>query len=450
MDALQTRVEDLANEAELKKQVETILDLAKKKGATDAEVGLSVSQGLSLTVRLQELENIEFNRDKGIGITVYKGHKKGSASTNDLSLEAIEHTLDAALNLAEYTEEDPFSGLADKESMAQEIIDCDLYHPWSISIDDAKAMAFECEKYALDEDSRISNSEGASIGSYQAFRVYGNTHGFIGGYPSTRHMLSCVVIAEDAHGMQRDYEYSSTRNPDDLWTAKLVGQSAAARTMQRLSSERIPTTKMPVIFKNHIASGLFGHFCSGISGGKLYRKSTFLLDSKGQEIFSPIVQLSEKPHLKQGMGSAPFDGDGVLTKSRDLVKDGVVQGYILSAYSARKLKMQNTGNAGGVHNLMVEPSQTSFDDLISGQDKALLVTELMGRGINLVTGDYSRGAAGYLIENGKITKPVHEITIASNLKDMFKGIETIANDVDKRGNIQTGSVLINNMTIAGS
>ncbi len=450
MNALQTRIEDFVDSESLKNTVQDMIDLALKKGATSCEVGANISQGLSLNVRKQSLENIEFNRDKGIGLTVYVGHKKGSASTNDLSLKAIERTVDAALNLAKYTQEDPFSGLADKESLAFNLIDCDLYHPWTLSMDEMKQWAFECEDYALKADPRISNSEGASLGTSQSYRVYGNSHGFIGAYPSTRHGLSCVVIAQDKHGMQRDYQYTSSRNPEKLWSPKRIGIEAAQRAVSRLSSKPIETQKLPVIFRNNVAATLFGHFCSAISGGRLYRKSSFLQDCKGESIFHPKIQLSENPHLKQAIGSSSFDGDGVQTKSRDLIKNGIVQDYILSAYSSRKLNLPNTANAGGVRNLILASTDASLEDLILSQEKALFVTDVMGQGVNLLTGDYSRGAAGFLIENGQLTKPVSEVTIASNLKDMFQRMSCVSNDVDTRGNTQTGSVLVEMMTVAGS
>lgn len=449
--ALATQFDDLVDEPHLKQVIQDILNLAQTHGATDAEAGVSVGQGYSLTARMRDIETLEFNRDKSLGVTVYRGKKKGTASTNDISPQAIEKTVLAALNLAQYTEEDPYSGLADKQSLAEHALDCDLYHPWSISIEDAKTLALETEELALSQDARLSNSEGASVSTSQNYFVMGNTHGFLGGYPSSKHSLSCVMVAKDQAGMQRDYQYTVARHPSDLWAAKQVGVESAQRALSRLGSRSIKTQKVPVIFRADVARSLFGHFCSGISGGALYRKSSFLLDSIGTQVFNPNITLLERPHLKRGMGSTPFDQDGVQTRERTLVNNGQVEGYILSAYSARKLKMENTGNSGGVHNLIVEClNSPELEELIAAQDKALFVTELMGQGINMVTGSYSRGAAGFWIENGQIQFPVQEVTVAGNLKDMFKGIQAVAQDMDVRGNVRTGSVLIDHMMIAGS
>lgn len=448
MTLLQTRLEDFVDTEYYQDLVKQVLDLAKTKGATSAEAGLRASQGLSLTVRNQSLENIEFNRDKSIGVTVYKGKKKGSASTSDLSPKALEQTVEAAIHLAQYTQEDPYAGLAEKEDLATKVIDCDLYLPWQVDIEALKQQVLTCEQAAFDEDSKIVNSDGASIGTSQSFRVYGNSFGFLGAIPGTRHGLSCRVIAKDEKGMQRDYFYTSSRNPAQLVSPKKIGQIAAQRTRDRLGCTAIPTQKLPVIFRHDVAASLIGHFCSAISGSALYRKSSFLLDSQGKRIFHPKVLLTENPHLLQGMGSAWFDGDGVATTPRALVQDGIVQGYILSAYSARKLGLKNTGNAGGVRNLHLKPT-TAYQDLIGNQSRALLVTELMGQSINMVTGDYSRGAAGFLIEQGKITQPVSEVTIAGNLNQMFEQMSQIGDDVDTRGNTHTGSILVDQMMIAG-
>lgn len=447
--ALATKVEDFVDPEHLKNKVSSMLQLATSLGASSAEVGSVVSGGIHTTVRMGDVETIEFNRDKSIAISVYVGKKKGNASTNDLSTASIEAAVQAAVSLAKSTEEDPFAGLADKSSMATQLPDLDLYHPWDLSVQEAIDLTKDCEGQGLAHDSKITNSDGASLASVQSFHVYGNTHGFLSGYPSSRHTLSCVLIAKDPNGMERDYEYTLARDPMELKSPKWVGVQAAEKTVLRLGSQKIPTGQTPVLFASHLASGLLGHFISAISGARLYRKSSFLLESKGNQIFSKGIHISERPYLPKGLASCAFDADGVQTQDREIVTDGVLQDYVLSAYSARKLGLQNTANAGGVHNLMVSHQDFNLDSALKQMDKGLYVTELMGQGINLVTGDYSRGAAGFWVENGKIQFPVHEITIASNLKEMFQGIQFIANDVDTRKSIQCGSILIDNMMVAG-
>ncbi len=433
---------------EIKQMSEDVLKVAKAHGASSAEAELSLSIGQNVSVRLGEVENIEYNRDKGMSVTVYFGQQKGHASTSDLTPQALKDTVAAACNIAKYTAKDEFCGLADATLMAKDIHDLDLYHPWSISVDDAIAIAKECEAAALNVDSRITNSEGASISTGEGYFVYSNTHGFTGGYSSSRHGVSCSVIAESEVNMQRDYWYSTARDAVDLLTAKTVGRIAGERTVRRLNAQKIKTCQVPVLFESPLASGLISSLVSAISGGNLYRKSSFLLDSLGKQIASPLLNIVEEPHVKKGLASSPFDNEGVATHSRQLVKDGVLQGYVLGSYSARKLGMQTTGNAGGNHNLIVQSGPQDFSGLLKQMGTGLLVTELLGHGLNMVTGDYSRGAAGFWVENGVIVHPVEEITIASNMADMLKMIVGIGNDVLIQGSKQVGSILIERMTVA--
>ncbi|NOX42647.1 MAG: metalloprotease PmbA [Gammaproteobacteria bacterium] len=429
--------------------IDDLLKESKAMGASSAEAGLSVGSGLSTTVRMGKVETIEHNQDKGLSITVYFDHKKGSASTTDLSPQACKDAVAAACRVAKYTAEDDCSGLADKTLLAKNIPDLDLYFNWDLHIDDAISLAQECEEAALSFDPKIKNSEGGSLSTQQGLRIYGNTDNFIEAYPTTRHSLSCSVIAQENDQMQRDYWYSVARDSNDLEPSKNIGIIAAENAINRLNARKIPTCQSPVIFKSHLASGIFSSFISAISGGSLYRKTSFLLDSLDEQVFPKNIHIYEQPHIKKGLGSAPFDGEGVATQQRDIVLDGTVKSYILSSYSARKLGMTSTGNAGGVHNLKIDTSNLSLDDMIKKMGKGLLVTELMGQGINRVTGHYSRGATGFWIENGEIQFPVEEITIAGNLKEMYQGIVDIGNDIDLRQNIQTGSILIDNITIAG-
>jgi PmbA protein len=393
---------------------------------------------------------LNINRDKGVSVSVYFGQQKGHASTSDLSPQALQDTVAAACNIARYTAKDEFCGLANADLMATHIPDLDLHHPWDISVDSAIELAKVCEAEALSVDARITNSEGAAISTYEGMFAYANTHGFNAGYASSRHSLSCSVIADDGQdNMQRDYWYSTARSSDDLESAEYVGRLAGERTVRRLGSQRIKTAQVPVMFDASLSSGLISHLISAISGGSLYRKSSFLLDSLGKQIMSPSVTIEEQPHLLRGLGSSPFDNEGVATHSRTLVKDGVLQGYVLSSYSARKLGMQSTGNAGGNHNLIVSHGSLDFNGMLKAMDTGLLVTELLGHGINMVTGDYSRGAAGFWVEKGVIVHAVEEITIAGNLAEMFKHIIAIGNDVLVQGSKQVGSVLIEGMTVAG-
>lgn len=448
--ALPAQLNEFIDEAHYQQIVADVLKSAKTKGAAQAEVGLNRSIGVSLTVRKGEVETVEFNRDQSLGITIYKNNRKGSASSTDLSPASIESALSAAINLADFTEPDEFSGLAESSDMPTHLPALDLYHPWVFTMDEAIEIAKSTEASAFAYDKRINNSDGATLNSHQGYHVYGNSHGFIGGYPSSHHSLNCIVIAQDKNGMERDFQYTVSRDPHLMTNPQVIGREAAERTIARLSANKLPTQQVPVLIHSQIASGLISHFIGAISGGRLFRQSTFLLDSLDKQVFPSHVQLFERPHLKGGMGSAPFDNDGVMTSEKHFVSDGVVKHYVLDAYSARKLKMKNTGNAGGVHNLMVSTGEDNFDDLLKKCHKGLLVTSLMGQGINLVTGDYSRGATGFWVENGQIQYPVHEITIAGNLRDMFKNIVAIGNDVDTRGNIHTGSILIDNMMLSGT
>jgi len=433
---------------EIKQMSEDVLKVAKGLGASAAEAELSLSIGQNVSVRMSEVENIEYNRDKGMSVTVYFGQQKGHASTSDLSSQALKDTVAAACNIAKYTAKDEFCGLADANLMAKDIPDLDLLHPWNISVDEAIAIAKECEAAALHVDKRISNSEGASVSTGTGFFAYSNTHGFTGGYPSSRHGISCSVIAESDASMQRDYWYSTARAAQDLQTAAEVGKIAGERTVRRLDAKKIKTCQVPVLFEAPLASGLISTLISAISGGNLYRKSSFLLDSLGKQIASSLLNIYEDPHIKKGLASSPFDNEGVATVPRQLVKDGVLQGYVLSSYSARKLGLQTTGNAGGNHNLLVQPGAHDFAGLLKVMGTGLVVTELLGHGMNMVTGDYSRGAAGFWVENGVIVHPVEEITIASNMTDMLKMIVAIGNDVLVQGSKQVGSILIEQMTVA--
>src|SRR6185369_10095331 len=435
--------------ATLQQLAEDVLKHAKTKGATACEVDVSEGFGQSVGVRCDEVETIEFNRDKGIGITVYSGQRKGYASTSDFSAQALRETVEAALNLARFTAEDDCAGLADAALMARDCPDLDLFHPWALSVEEAIETARRCEQAAFDASPKISNSEGASISTQQAQFVSANSLGFMGGYPTSRHYISCSVIAGEQDAMQRDDWYTTHRNAAQLDDPLRVGRIAAERAVARLGGRKVKTGEFPVLFESPLAAGLLGSLVHAASGGALYRKSSFLLDHLGKQVMPEFVQISERPHIKCGLGSASFDSDGVATRDREIVTDGILQGYFLSAYSARKLGMQTTGNAGGSHNLIIQPGELDLDGLLARIGRGLFLTELLGHGINYVTGDYSRGAAGYWVENGKIAYPVEEITIAGNLKAMLAGIVAVGNDVQVRGSKQTGSILIDRMTIAG-
>ncbi len=428
------------------------LDRAKVLGATAAEVEISTSLGQDVTVRLGEVETIEHNRDKGLGITVYLGQRRGNASTTDLSRDAIERTVKAALAIAKYTAEDEFAGLADTNRLAPApFADYGLYYPWKLAVDDAIQLGKRIEAAAFAVDKRINNSEGASVSTSESDFIYANSAGFIGGYPTTRHSASCSVIATSKQGMQRDYWYAVSRDEQGLESAELIGRRAGERTVARLDAKKIASCDAPVLFEAPIASGLIGSFVGAVSGSALYRKSSFLQDSIGETVFSPIVSIREDPAIAGGLASGPFDAEGVTTVARDVVKNGVVQGYFLATYSAKKLGMQSTGNAGGNHNLIVAPDGNNLDfaGMLKKMQRGLVVTELMGQGVNNVTGDYSRGAAGFWVENGEIAYPVEEITIAGNMKQMFKNIIAIGNDELALGSKRVGSILIDGMSIAG-
>ena len=436
-------------QADLETLVGLALDESKRLGASDAEVGISIDTGLSVTARLGEVETLEYQRDRGMGVTVYRGKRKGAASTADLTPRAIRETVAKAYSIAGFTAEDEYAGLPDPDTIARDALDLDLCHPWNIEPDQARDLAVACEAAALAVDKRIGNSEGATLSSHQGVRVFGNTLGFLKGYASSLHSLSCVVVAQTDSEMQRDYWYSSVRDSKEMEDGESIGRQAATRALRRLNARKLSTTSAPVMFVPELARGLIGHFLSAVRGGSQYRQASFLLGASGQQVFPEWMQLSERPHIPKALGSAPFDSEGVVTRDRELVQDGVLTGYILSTYSARKLGLKTTGNAGGVHNLFVKSGREDFDALLRRMGKGLLVTELMGQGVNGVTGDYSRGAAGFWVEDGKLAYPVHEITIAGNLKDMFKGFVAVGSDVDARGGIRTGSILIENMTIAG-
>jgi len=436
-----SRLQSLARDA---------LNHAREKGASAAEAEVSEGFGQTVTVRHGEVETIEYNRDKGVGVTVYLGQQRGHASTSDFSAKALRDTVDAALSIARFTAADDCAGLADADMLAREFPDLQLWHPWGVAVERAIELAHACEAAGFAVDKRISNSEGASVSTQESHFVYGNSHGFLAGYPSSRHSIGCSLIAGEDDGMQRDDWYDIARAPLDMVAPESVGRRAAERAVRRLDARKIATTQAPVLFEAPIASSLLGHFVSAVSGGSLYRKSSFLLDSLGKPVFSPLVQISDLPHVPKGLGSSPFDGEGVVTQAREVVKDGVLHGYFLGSYSARKLGMRSTGNAGGNHNLILRDTGDDFAALLKKMNRGLLVTELMGQGVNQVTGDYSRGAAGYWVENGEIAYPVQEITIAGNLREMFRNIVAIGNDVLRRGSRQCGSLLIESMTIAGS
>ena len=427
-----------------------MLTYAQQRGATASSVDVSVGFGQAVTVRQGEVETIEYNRDKGLGITVYLGQQRGNASTSDFGKQAIRDTVDAALSIARYTAKDECSGLPDEDMLARGNVDLDLYYPWELPVEDAITLAQQCERAALDADKRISNSEGATVNLHEALFVSANSLGFMGGFPTSRHSLSCAVIAGKDDMMERDYWYTVARDARDLIAAEQVGRIAAERSVRRLNARQIPTMQVPVLFEAPIAAGLLGHFVGAVSGGSLYRKSSFLLDKKGQQIFAPHINIRDVPDIRKGLASSPFDDEGVQTRSRDIVTDGVLQDYFLGSYSARKLGLRSTGNAGGNHNLILQSGEQDFASLLRTMSRGLLVTELLGSGVNSVTGDYSRGAAGFWVENGEIQYPVEEITIAGNLKDMYRNIVAVGNDVLVQGSRQCGSILVEGMTVAGS
>ena len=439
-----------SQEQTLRDAVSFAIETAQKAGAT-AEVGVTKVSGLSVSTRLQEIENVEFTNDGALGISVYLGQQKGNASTSDLSEEAIKNTVEAALAIAKYTSPDDCTGLADKELMAFEAPDLALYHGASVDVEQATKLALEAEKAALEYDDKIVNSNGASFNSHTGVRVYGNTHGMLQSYLSSRYSLSCSVIGGELDQLENDYEYTVSREFDALSSADWVGQNCAKKVIARLNPQKLTTREVPVIFLNDVATGLISHLTGAISGGSLYRKSSFLLDHLGKQVLPDWFQISERPHLLMLLASTPFDSEGVRTQDLEIIQDGILQTYLLTSYSGRKMGMQSTGHAGGIHNWLVKPNLTGgLTALLRQMGTGLLVTDVMGQGVNIVTGDYSRGAAGFWVENGEIQYPVAEITIAGQLQDMLKNIVAVADDVEHRSNIQTGSILLDKMKISGN
>ena len=439
-----------SQEQTLRDAVSFAIETAQKAGAT-AEVGVTKVSGLSVSTRLQEIENVEFTSDGALGISVYLGQQKGNASTSDLSEEAIKNTVEAALAIAKYTSPDDCTGLADKELMAFEAPDLELYHGASVDVEQATKLALEAEKSALEYDAKIVNSNGASFNSHTGVRVYGNTHGMLQSYLSSRYSLSCSVIGGELDQLENDYEYTVSREFDALSSADWVGQNCAKKVIARLNPQKLSTREVPVIFLNDVATGLISHLTGAISGGSLYRKSSFLLDHLGKQVLPDWFQISERPHLLKRLASTPFDSEGVRTQDLEIIQDGVLQTYLLTSYSGRKMGMQSTGHAGGIHNWLVKPNLTGgLTALLRQMSTGLLVTDVMGQGVNIVTGDYSRGAAGFWVENGEIQYPVAEITIAGQLQDMLKNIIAVSDDIEHRSNIQTGSILLNKMKISGN
>ena len=439
-----------SQEQTLRDAVSFAIETAQKAGAT-AEVGVTKVSGLSVSTRLQEIENVEFTNDGALGISVYLGQQKGNASTSDLSEEAIKNTVEAALAIAKYTSPDDCTGLADKELMAFEAPDLVLYHGASVDVEQATKLALEAEKAALEYDDKIVNSNGASFNSHTGVRVYGNTHGMLQSYLSSRYSLSCSVIGGELDQLENDYEYTVSREFDALSSADWVGQNCAKKVIARLNPQKLTTREVPVIFLNDVATGLISHLTGAISGGSLYRKSSFLLDHLGKQVLPDWFQISERPHLLKRLASTPFDSEGVRTQDLEIIQDGVLQTYLLTSYSGRKMGMQSTGHAGGIHNWLVKPNLTGgLTALLRQMGTGLLVTDVMGQGVNIVTGDYSRGAAGFWVENGEIQYPVAEITIAGQLQDMVKNIIAVSDDIEHRSNIQTGSILLNKMKISGN
>lgn len=435
--------------AQIQQAVEDVLKLAKQKGASQAEASMSKVQGIAVSTRLKEVETVEFTNDGGLGITVYNGQRKGSASTADLSSAALQLTVEKAVEIAKYTSEDEFAGLADKDLMASEFPDLDLYHPIELDTQLGIEMATAAEESALSYDSKITNSDGASYNANIGLKVYGNSHGFNAGYPSSRYSLSCIVIGELDGEMQRDYSYTVNRKSSLLASAANVGIDAAIATLDRLGARKVPTTKVPVLFHRELAPALLGHFVSAVSGGSLYRNSSFLLDSLGKQVLPDWFEIQERPLLKGALASSSFDNEGVKTQDMTIVSDGILNHYLLTSYSARKLKMTNNGHAGGIHNWVIKHTGQDDEQMLQALGTGLYVTELMGQGVNIVTGDYSRGAAGFWVENGKIQFPVHEVTIAGNLSNMLKNIVAVGSVAEKRGSIQTGSILVDEMQLAG-
>jgi PmbA protein len=426
-----------------------VLERCRARGASQSEVSINEDSGLSVNVRLGEVETVERTGDRGVAVTVYFGQRKGTASTADLQPSSLEATVDQACAIARFTEADTAAGLADAELMAREFPDLDLWHPWNLDADTAIALAVQAEAAGRAADPRISNSDGAGVSSGQSVAVYANSHGFVGAERSTQHSISCSLIAGKNDGMQRDYWYTAALDADELESAAQVGRHAAERTLARLQPRALATGDYPILFAPEMARSLVGHLLGAVSGGALYRRASFLLDSVGTQLFPDWFSIIERPQLRRGLRSAAFDAEGVATRDQDLVRDGILARYVLGSYSARKLGLTTTGNAGGIHNLFVPANAEGGDAMLRSLGRGLLVTELMGQGVNTITGDYSRGAAGFWVENGEIAHPVDEVTIAGNLRAMFQAIEAVGDDVDRRSHIQTGSILVGKMTVAG-
>lgn len=443
-------VESVLNANQLQELSQDILKEASRLGAHQAEVYIAANKGFSVRAREGDVETVEYNQDKSIEITVYFGKRSGTASISDIRKEAVHAAVEAACHIAKFTDEDPAAGLADKDELAFNYPKLDSARTWDISVEKAIELACECEREALAYDKRIMGAEDVVVATGEAMTIYANSHGFLGLFPYTRHEISCVLVAKEGNEMQRDYSYTIATDPKTLESVSQVARLAAERTVRRLGAQRLPTQKAPVIFIAEEARGLIGHFAAAIQGGHLYRKSSFLLDQLGKKIFPDFVQIKEQPHLPFALGSAPFDDDGVKTSSNVFIENGILRSYALSAYSARKLGMKNTGNAGGTHNLTIQPGNKDLSALLKTMGTGLLITEMMGQGVNLITGDYSRGVGGYWIENGEVKYPVSEITVAGRLQDMYAHLVEIGNDVDVRGNVRTGSILIEEMMIAGN
>jgi PmbA protein len=445
------RVVDESRIPELEAVVRLALAEARARGASECAVDASLNQGITASVRLGEVETVEYQRDRGLGITVYFGKQKGSASTADLAAGAVRAMVEKACSVARHTAVDECAGLPDADELAREIPDLDLDHPWMLTPDHAIELALACEAAGLAVDARLTNSEGASVTSQRDLRVHGNSLGFLAGYGSTSHSVSCVLLAEEDGDMQRDYWYSTARAREDLEDIESIGRRAGERAVARLKGRKLSTRHAPVIFSAEMARGLFAHFLGAIRGSSQYRKSSFLLDAAGTSVFPQFLEMHERPHILKALASSPFDDEGVVTRDRELVTAGVLEGYVLGSYSARKLGLKTTGNAGGVHNLIVSSKKPApgFDELLKRMGTGLLITELMGQGVNGVTGDYSRGASGFWVEAGTLAYPVQEITVAGNLRSMYQQILALGADVDRRGGLHTGSLLIEDMTIAG-
>lgn len=443
-------IEKLLSSNHLQSISQDILKEAARLGASEAEVSIAANKGFTVRAQGGDVETVEYNQDKVVEITVYFGKRTGTSSLSDLRSEAIRAGVEAACHIAKFTDEDPVAGLAAKEELAFHYPKLDLAYPWSISVEKAIELACQCEREALAYDKRIMSAEDVSVGTSEAINIYANSHGFIGHYPVSHHEMSCVLIAKEGDEMQRDYSYTIAADPALLESTSNIAKQAAERSVRRLGARRLSTMKAPVIFAAEEARGLMGHFAAAIQGSSLYRKASFLVDHLDKQIFPAFMHIQEQPHLSKALGSAPFDEDGVATRANVFIEDGILRNYSLSVYSAKKLGMKTTGNNGGMHNLIVKLGDKNLPQLLKAMGTGLLVTELMGQGVNMITGDYSRGAGGYWVENGEIQYPVHEITIAGKLQDMYARIAEIGNDVDTRGNIRTGSILLEEMMIAGS